>query len=276
MGGLLGRVEDLARGQHGVVAVWQLRRGGWSAGQIKAGLRGMRRVHRGVCALGDLTERGWYMAAALAGGPDALISHASASMLLGLRPSRPGDIHVTMAGRGGRTHRDGIVPHRPRCRPAPWVCDGIPVTSPSQTLREADLAPHELYRALEEADRRRLPVDLDNEIVRLRHRVRGVTRSDTEAGFILLCHEHEFPLPLVNQRLNGFETDFHWPDRRLVVEVDGFEHHRERTNFNEDRLRGLVHRANGWEVVRISADHVYDRAALVLRALTSAVVPVRA
>jgi very-short-patch-repair endonuclease len=51
------------------------------------------------------------------------------------------------------------------------------------------------------------------------------------------------------------------------VEVDGFEHHKERDRFNNDRYRGLVHRVNGWEVVRVSADHVYDEPKLVLGAL---------
>lgn len=104
---------------------------------------------------------------------------------------------------------------------------------------------------------------------KLQRRVKGRTRSDTEARFLFLLHEHGLELPLVNHHLNGFETDFHWPGRRLVVEVDGFEHHRERRNFNEDRRRGLVHRASGYEVVRISADHVYDEPRLILDALAT-------
>ena len=67
--------------------------------------------------------------------------------------------------------------------------------------------------------------------------------------------------------LNGFETDFHWPRDRLVVEVDGFEHHRERPAFNRDRFRGLTHEARGWHVVRMSADDVHDRPRLVEDAL---------
>lgn len=95
----------------------------------------------------------------------------------------------------------------------------------------------------------------------------GCTRSDTEARLLFLLDEHGFPLPQVNQILNGYETDFHWPDRRVVVEIDGFEHHRDKPNFDSDRHRGLVHRAAGFEVIRISADHVYDRQKLVLAAL---------
>lgn len=79
--------------------------------------------------------------------------------------------------------------------------------------------------------------------------------------------DHGLKLPRANHRLNAFETDFHWRDGGLVVEVDGFEHHREREPFATDRFRGLVHRARGFEVIRVNADDVYDRAPLVIRAL---------
>ena len=266
---LLGRVHDLARRQHDVIAVWQLKRLKWKSGQIEAALRGLRRVHRGVCATGDLTELGWYMAAALAGGPGAVISHLSALQLMELRPFKPGDIHVTLPKRGGITTRDGIVLHRPRTPPEHWSYKNIPTVSPTRALQEADLKPHELYRALDLAQERRIPLNLPlDDVVRLHQAVHGRTRSEAEAAFIVLCHDHGLPLPQVNQYLNGFETDFHWPGLRLVVEVDGWEHHRERPNFNRDRYRGLVHRANGYEVIRVSADHVYDEPRLVLQALT--------
>ena len=260
------QVGVLAEGQHDVVAHWQLLQAGLSENQAREALRGLRRVYRGVCALGDLTELGWYMAAALAYGPSAVISHVSALMLLELRPFAPGDIHVSFTG-GGRDRRVGVHPHRRRHMET-GTCHGIPVTSPNQSLRDADLPPHELYRALEQAEKRgystSLPLDA---VVRLKQTIKGRTRSDTEARFLWLCHERRLPLPRVNHVLNGFETDFHWPHDRLVVEVDGFEHHRERPAFNRDRFRGLTHEARGWHVVRVSADDVYDRPQLVEDAL---------
>jgi very-short-patch-repair endonuclease len=268
MNTLASQVDVLASKQHDVVAGWQFSERGWSRSQIDFALRRHRRVHRGVCALGDLTELGWYMAAALAMGPTGAISHVSALMLMGLRPFKPHDFHVSFVG-GGRAERAGLHVHRRR-RPQVGTFKSIPVTSPTQSLIDADLQPHERYRALEEAERRNLRLDLPlDEVVRLKRRVQGLTRSDTEAKFILLCEAHSFPLPLVNHTLNGFETDFHWPELRLVVEVDGFQHHREKEQFDADRYRGLVHRASGYEVIRISADHVYDEPALVLRALRS-------
>ena len=258
--------EDLAEKQHGAAAGWQLAARGLSPGQVKAALRGRRRVFRDVCADDDLDEMGWYMAAALAYGPTAAISHTSALMLMELRPFEAGEIHVSFTG-GGRRGHDGTVPHRRR-QMETGTCHGIPVTSPNQSLRDADLPPHELYRALEQAEKRGYQTSLPlNDVVRLKQAVKGRTRSDTEARFLWLCHQRRFPLPQVNHYLNGFETDFHWPRDRLVVEVDGFEHHRERPAFNRDRFRGLTHEARGWHVVRVSADDVYDRPQLIEDAL---------
>jgi len=266
---LRGRVRDLARRQHDLVAVWQLRQLNLAAGEIKAALRGMWRVHRGVCAVGDLTELGWFMAAALAGGPGAAISHISALMLLGIRPHQPGDIHVSVPRGGGRAARGGLVIHRRQDLDV-GISQGIPVTSPTQSLLDADLEPYELYRALEEAEARHyhlsLPLDA---VVRLQQTIDGRTRSDAEARFILLCHEHRIEPPLVNRRVNGIEADFHWPRAQIIVEVDGWEFHKERSQFEEDRRREIVHATAGWHVLRVSAAHVRDAPAKVAAALRS-------
>lgn len=255
--------EDLAEKQHGAAAGWQLAALGLSPGQVKAALRGRRRVFRDVCADDNLDEKGWFMAAALAYGPTAVISHVSALMLLELRPWEPGDIHVSFTG-GGRRGHPGTIPHRRRHMET-GTCHGIPVTSPTQSLKDAELRPYELYRALEEAERRGYPASLPlNAVVRLRQAIRGRTRSDAEAAFLILVAEAGLPLPLVNQRLNGIETDFHWPRDRLVVEVDGFEFHKERAQFEEDRRRGVVHNAAGYTVTRVSANQVMHQRELTL------------
>ena len=263
MNDLLGPV---LAAQRGLIAVWQMRRMRVERAQIDVVRRQLRRVHRGVYALGDLDELGWLHAAVLALGPGAALARLSALMHYGLRPSAPGDIDVTVARGGGRSARDGIAVHR-SCDLVRTRWRGIPVTTVTQALRDAPLRRHELYRALEQADRLGLPVDrvqLPGDVADLQRRVTGRTRSDTEAAFVLLCHDRGLELPLVNLRLNGCITDFHWHRAGLVVEVDGFEHHRERPQFNEDRLRGLRHRVAGFEVVRVSADHVYDEPDLVV------------
>lgn len=263
----LGPVFDLAARQHGVVARWQMTQLKLRKTEADVLVRGLLRVARGVYLVGQFTELTGYMAAALALGPKAVVSHRSALAALRLRPHVPGDIHVSVPHDGNRARRDRICVHRRRAMEVGRV-EGIPVTSPSQSLEDADLSPYELYRALEEADKRGYPLTIPcNDIVRLKQAVRGYTRSDAEARFIILCHDNGLPLPAVNQRLHGIETDFHWPDDRLVVEVDGWEFHKDRPQFEEDRRRGLVHNAEGYDVVRVSAHQLMHAPRLVAGAL---------
>ena len=270
MNALRGRVVDLAARQHQTVAFWQLRRDGMTKAAAQAALRGLPRPFRGVAALQELDWHGWLMAAALACGPGAAISHLTALQLRGLRPWEPGPIHVSVPRGGGRSRRDGLELHR-RSSLEVSRYEGIPVTSTSQSLLDADLRSHELYRALEEADKRGLRPTLPlHAIQSLQRKVAGRTRSDAEARFVVLCQEHGLKLPRVNHRLNGFETDFHWRPARLVVEVDGYEFHRERRQFEEDCRRGVAHRIAGFEVIRVSALQVFNEPEKVVAALLAA------
>src|SRR5437762_8927214 len=84
-------IADLAERQHGVVAHRQLRGLGMGRGAIEHRLRELRlhRIHRGVYAVGHriLTPDGWCMAAVLAAGPGAVLSHYSAAELWALPTS---------------------------------------------------------------------------------------------------------------------------------------------------------------------------------------------
>ena len=108
-----------------------------------------------------------------------------------------------------------------------------------------------------------------DELDELQRRVRGRTRSDTEAAFILLCHDRALKLPLVNHRLNGRETDFHWRRAGLVVEVTASS-----TTVSDRVQRGPPARpAPPGRRLRgrtRSADHVYDEPDLVAQALLAA------
>ena len=266
----LGRVFTASERQRGLVAVWQMERLGVSRQQIREVTKRLRRVYRGVYAHADLDELGWLHAAVLAMGPGAALSHVSALVLLGLLDEPPKEIHVAVPRGGGRAARNGIVIHRSRAIER-WRAHGIPVTSPTQSLKDARLEPAELLHALDRAENLRYLITLPlNALVRLQRATRGRTKSVAEAAFVLLCHEHEIDPPRVNHHLNGFETDFHWPQHRLVVEVDGFEFHKEREQFEEDRRRGMIHAAAGFTVIRVSASQVRNTPELVVAAVRQA------
>jgi hypothetical protein len=269
MNALHGRVFGAAKTQHLTFATWQLRQWGWGRGEIDAAVRGRRRLYQGVYSWdGDVSEFGWLMATALAYGPDAALSHVTSLQVRGLHPWEDGDIHVSVPRGGGRTTRDGIVVHR---RSHPFEVElvaNLPLTSPTRALIDAKLPRHELYCALEEASRRGLPVAVPGRVAELQRRVKGYTRSPAEAEALLVFQDHGIALPLVNHQLNGVEADFHWPQTRTVLEVDGWEWHKERPQFEEDRRRELIHAAAGWQVIRASARQIFETPEAVVRAVS--------
>jgi Transcriptional regulator, AbiEi antitoxin len=147
------------------VTAWQLGRLGWSADAIahRVATGWLVRVHRGVYLVGPVASaRGRVMAAALACGRGAWVSHGSATTLWSLTPADRGEVHVLVAGRNVRSRR-GIRVHRTaRLHPADATCrEGIPVTSLARTLLDlaTTASPTRLAyhgpRAAFERDRRR-------------------------------------------------------------------------------------------------------------------------
>ena len=181
----------------------------------------------------------------------------------------PGPTHVVVPG--GQRGRRGIVFHRAReLSGIRATHDGIPVTTPSRTLLDLAgvLSPRRLERAVETADRHDL-LDVA-ELARLIESSRGrkgtgrltsvlarlrpvpQTRSELERRFLRLCDDAGLPRPAVNVPVTGFEVDFLWPGARLVVEVDGFEWHRDRAAFERDRRRDARLQLAGYRVVRVT------------------------
>jgi hypothetical protein len=267
----------LAAGQWGVIARSQLLGAGVTVAAIDYTLRTgrLRRIHRGVYMLGGAAvciEARW-IAAVVACGPGAVLSHRDAAALCGLLlPPRRTLIDVTTPrSRGAQA---GIDLHRTRTLspPSVTVIRGIATTSVSRTLIDlTEVSPdNHLARAFDEADRlgRLNLYDLDarmhesagrHGLPRLRrlldrHRPTGFSRSDLERLFLSLTAAVRLPPPLVNQCIEGLEVDFHWPDLRLVVEVDSYEYHRTRARFEHDRARDRRLTTAGWRVLRIT-DH---------------------
>jgi very-short-patch-repair endonuclease len=291
-------VRRLAEAQHGVVARRQLLDRGMSAAQIRSWLARGRLVrrYRGVYSLGHalLSPRGEWMAAVLACGKDAVLSHRTAAALWGLRRATGGWIEVTVPLGGSRRPGDGIRTRESGMVAARFAtsADGIPVTTPAWTLLDlgAVLRPHQLRRAVEEADRLELfdlrAVDaallvdpgrpgspaLTTLLKDMRAHGVTLTRSDVEAMVLQLCLDHALPRPQVNHYDNGAEVDFSWPRERLRVEVDGWSFHRSRRAFGDDRARDRRALRAGWRVARFPAHEVSDAPAAVAAELAALLV----
>jgi putative AbiEi antitoxin of type IV toxin-antitoxin system len=216
-----GGVAELARRQHGVVGRAQLRALGLGEDAIdwRVRRRRLHRVHRGVYVVGypHLTRNGHFMAAVLACGDKAALSHFSAAVLWGLL-SNEGKIHVTRPTGG---ERPGLVIHRAGLEEGEVAKRaGIPLTNPARTLIDlADVAPRRtLERAFDEAEFLRL----DCTGLAPRHGRRGTgvlssvlaghaarstrTRSELEEMFLALCDTHDLPRPEVNVQIEGYES----------------------------------------------------------------------
>ncbi len=236
------RIAALASAQGGVVSREQLRELGIARGAIGKRLRGGRLhpIHRGVYAVGHrvVSREGRWRAAVLAAGPGAVLSHASAAAAWDLRGAGA-RIHVSV-GPGGRAKRAGLVLHRRRLTAADvTTLHGLLVTTVARTIADLarqGLAGRPLEALIAKAEHRRLvdfgelqrlaPGTSSLQAVLARYTPAAPTRSELEERFIELCDAHGIPRPRTNQRVEGLEVDFHWPDRDLVVEVDGFAFHR--------------------------------------------------
>jgi very-short-patch-repair endonuclease len=277
-------LADLADEQHGVVAHHQLRALGLSPSAIQRRVRTgqLHRLHVGVYAVGyrRTTERGRWMAAVLACGPGALLSHRNAAALWGLLPSTRALVDVTTPR--SRHGMPGVVLHRTRNPDGGAVQDGIPVTTLMRTLVDlADVAkPDQLERAFEEAERRNL-FDL-RALPSLHGRAgRGrleamigrasssVTRSELERRFLRLCGDAGLPRPQTNIWLREQEVDVVWPDQRLVVELDGYAYHHTRAAFERDRERDARLQVAGYRVLRVTHRRLMEEPPSLINALRS-------
>ncbi|HEX2393532.1 MAG TPA: DUF559 domain-containing protein [Solirubrobacterales bacterium] len=290
-GGRDASVWRLVEGQHGVLARRQLLGLGFSSKEIEHRLATGRlhRIHRGVYAVGrpSLGRHGRWMAAVLACGEDAVLSHSSAAALWRIGSEVRGAIEVSLPSSSQR-RRPGLRTYRRRSlRERDRTTEqGIPVTTPIQTLidlsvrldqrgiersvNEADkydlVHPPELRRALAkrpgEPGAARLRAILDRRTFRL-------TREELERRFLPLASRAGLPVPLTACWVNGFEVDFLWPQLGLVVETDGLRYHRTPAEQARDRLRDQTHTAAGFVNLRFTHEQVRYEPEHVLTILTA-------
>lgn len=210
------------------------------------------------------------MAALLACGEGAVLSHETAAGLLGLKPGGTSSRPVHVARAKGYRRRPGVRIHRLATLTARDVTkiDGLPVTTAGRTLW--DLAgttrPREMERMFALALDRGLTRQAEVRRLLFRHEgapgsriVRllleadpALTRSPAEDRLLELVREAGLPTAETNAVVEGLEVDCYWPDHGVVVEVDGFAYHGSAGAFERDRARDRRLVACGLVVIRVT------------------------
>ena len=199
------------------------------------------------------------IAAVLACGPDAVLSHRSAAALWRILPRWHSPTEVTApTRRAPRGHPRPPLPHVDAT-----THYGIQVTTPARTLVDlADvLTPKQLTRAVNEAQVQRLitAAELTTLLTRYPGRrtsqltpERGATRSHLEDSFTRFLKHHHLPLPERNQQIAGHEVDAVYRAHHLVIELDSRQFHTTPDAFEQDRDRDADLLNAGFSTLRIT------------------------
>ena len=271
-------IADLARSQHGVLSRSQLIHLGMGSGAIEGRIeRGsLHGLHRGVYKVGyrRITRKGRWMAAVLAGGEGAVLSHRSAACLWRLLPPRSERIAITCPP-GRVVRRKGIASHGSELgEDEGLIYDGIPVTSPFRTIFDlaAAVEMRELERAFHEAEARQMTDRVSLPMLLARYPGRrgrrkveallgsrapvAITRNDFEEAFLALVDAYGLPRPRMNADLalrgRFYEIDALWPVQRVAVELDSRSIHGTVKRFESDRHRGRILVAEGYRTVHVT------------------------
>jgi hypothetical protein len=283
-------IAALAARQHGLVTVAQLLEAGLNHKAISRRVAAGRlhRVARGVYAVGHggLSREGLLLVAVLGAGKGAALSRLAAAELWEVRRYRASLIDVVVPK--WRPPKDGTRLHRARqLHPRDVTTHkNIPVTSIPRTLVDLSdvLTPHQLANVIHEAAYRgrysllatrdaiarangRHNLDVLHQAIALHEHGSAGTKSRSEDHFLSLLQLAGVPEPLVNTHIHGVEPDFHWPDARVAVEVDGPGHGRPRTQ-REDALKDQILKTAGYTVLRVT--DLEQRPDAVLAALRAA------
>jgi very-short-patch-repair endonuclease len=263
----------LARTQESVVAGWQLRQLGFSQKAIdhRVSTARLHRKWEDVFAVGrpQLTQRGWWVAALLACGPESALSGGSAMAYYGIgreecgiEISVPANLHPRCAGIRVRRRRNLERRH--------VAVDGpLRVTNPVLTLVDyaASHDRDDVEQAINDADRadiinpERLRRELDaypgwNGVPLLREILDAqtftMTDSELERRMRPILKRVGLGKPLTQSWVNGYRVDFYWPELGLVLETDGLRYHRTAGQQTKDRRRDQIHIAAGLTVLRFT------------------------
>lgn len=283
MRGLDNRIAELASGQRFLITRDEVFDLGGSdemvVSRLESGL--WTRVHPGVYQIDrrPLDRESRLLAAALACGPDARVSHRAALVLWGMDGVTRAPLEVTMPF-GNLAVPDGVIVHRSRRATPKREHRGIPVSSPERTILECSLylPPITLGKALDSAIRLSLTTIDRMWLMLATEGGRGVkgtrrlkqvlkdrthdTATDSGAEFELLYHmkRRGLPMPVL-----GFEIqtdsgrripDLAWPDRNKGVEVDGIDAHDSADKLDDDLTRQNDLMNLGLDIRRFSARQI--------------------
>lgn len=272
----------MAARQHGVVTRSQALAAGIGSEAIRdrRGRGALHPLHRGVYLVGHPAPPplAREQAALLAVGASAHLAGRTAASLWGLLPADPeADVEIVVVGRQVRARSGLAIRRATRAldRADLRRAGGLPVTAPARTI--VDLAPRldddALERLVHDAQVLRLAsagavraaLERAGAVAgapRLRRALdgtaRGITRSEAERLLLAVLRRARLPGPRRNARVCGYEVDALWPDRRLIVEVDGFAAHGTRRAFERDRRRDMDLQSSGYRVVRVTWRQLTD------------------
>lgn len=252
----------LATRQEGVVGVRQLLVLGLSRDQVAWRVRTGALIprFRGVYAVGHtaLSFRAHCIAALLAVGDDAALSHETAAYLRTILPTQPPFIDVTTTGRRPRD-RKGLRVHEGAVETTRH--ERLLMTTPEQTLHDlrqhpriASMTAEALYLGLIEPQSE--PHD-------------APTRSELERRMLWLIRRAGLPLPQCQHRIGPYTVDFYWAGSRVIVETDGFAAHGHRRSFEHDRARDAWMLSQGYVVIRFTWRQLRDEPTVVVARLAA-------
>jgi very-short-patch-repair endonuclease len=284
------RIAELAARQHNVIDTRDLRALGADRSAVarRVADRRLRRLHRGVYAVGRVDQKGRWLAAVRAVGTDAVLSHRDAAALHGLRRCDRRLVEVTTTSH--LRSRPGIAVHQARVldpRDRNTIA-GIPVTSIPRTLLDlaavVDRIP--LRRAFEEAERLRvLDTRALQDLLDRSNGHRGVSalgallahdpapttesKSELEARFMDVIRDHDLPVPQLNVLVEGHLVDAYWPAARLVIELQGYQFHSHRTAFERDHAKLARLKLAGFETLAFTSRQVTMERAATARVIAT-------
>jgi predicted transcriptional regulator of viral defense system len=291
-------IVAVAERQHALVTLPQLQSLGLGRSGVSRRARNGRlyRVHRGVYAVGrpHLTRHGHWMAAVLACGPKAVLSHRSAAALHGIRQDNRAKTDVSVSSASARS-RPTIDVHTSVTLKAADITtvDAIPCTTVARTLVDLGdvVSRRAVERAVGQAEVLRVfdGRAVNDALARAGRRqgagtLRAVlesykeptlTETGIEERFLALCRKATLPSPAVNAWITtsdgvSYKADFLWRSHKLIAETDGRDVHTTRKAFEHDRLRDQRLTLSGFTVVRFTWRQVVEeprRVAVALRGL---------